>query len=580
MGNKKNEQGYALLIVLFLVVFIMIVMAVFMRGSISNAKQERKVDQNHLSVVAAEMGVDYYSNLFKNKFFEVREGIWSENNKQFKIEKAQIESDKQEKNKTAKIIELSNKYRNKIAIEIGDKLDSIKGEKPENEGIFINAFEGLNVISVKNENIIINGKIKGYNKLPINAILDMELYFLIPSLLPESSSENPNTELDSSYNINTVPNVTEIKLIDISGNVGDEYTSNLYKLVNVLIQKNGNIEKGQIQEITGKLEISATGNFKSNQVYKNENVLIRTNGNFETGQLQDNIGPLTISVKSNFKSSNLNGNTDVSIQTNGNFNTLQLQDNKARLIITSSGNFKSSNIQQNTNVTIITNGNLESGQIQDNKEYLTISASGNFKSLNIYGNAYTSILTNGNFETGQIQKNEGQLSISSSGNFLSTNVYENVSTKILTQGNFETGQIQNNKESIKISALGNFKSTNVYGNAEVSIIADGNFTSGQIRDNSGRVTIIAKKNFTADEIQLRNSSLVCVGGNFTVKNNSSIDSSSYLYLIKGHGVIANIPDQNQIKYLTSDEWKNKCKTSGSESDSVVSWKDPIVNVEY
>ena len=45
--------GYALLIVLFFVVFIMIVSALFMRGSISNAKQERLVDNNNLAFNAA-----------------------------------------------------------------------------------------------------------------------------------------------------------------------------------------------------------------------------------------------------------------------------------------------------------------------------------------------------------------------------------------------------------------------------------------------------------------------------------------------------------------------------------------------
>ena len=66
MKSLKNEQGYALLIVLFFVVFIMIISALFMRGSISNAKQERIVDNNNLAYNAAEMGVDYYVHKIGN----------------------------------------------------------------------------------------------------------------------------------------------------------------------------------------------------------------------------------------------------------------------------------------------------------------------------------------------------------------------------------------------------------------------------------------------------------------------------------------------------------------------------------
>lgn len=76
MNSRKNEQGYALLLVLFLVVFIMAISAVFMRGALSHAKQEKTIDQNHLSVVAAEMGVEYYTTLFTNEFLDVRDDEW------------------------------------------------------------------------------------------------------------------------------------------------------------------------------------------------------------------------------------------------------------------------------------------------------------------------------------------------------------------------------------------------------------------------------------------------------------------------------------------------------------------------
>ena len=67
--KNKNEEGYALLIVLFLVVIIMIISTTFVRANfVSNAKQGKNVDENNLSVVVGEMGVDYYKTATINAF--------------------------------------------------------------------------------------------------------------------------------------------------------------------------------------------------------------------------------------------------------------------------------------------------------------------------------------------------------------------------------------------------------------------------------------------------------------------------------------------------------------------------------
>ncbi|MFD1927279.1 hypothetical protein ACFSFY_04280 [Sporosarcina siberiensis] len=68
MFKIRNDKGYALLIVLLLVVFIMIISATFVTGSVSHAKQERTVETNNMAVVAAEMGVDYYKTAIVNEF--------------------------------------------------------------------------------------------------------------------------------------------------------------------------------------------------------------------------------------------------------------------------------------------------------------------------------------------------------------------------------------------------------------------------------------------------------------------------------------------------------------------------------
>lgn len=67
MKQVKKQQGYALLVVLLMVVLFMGVAATFMAGSLSNAKQEQTVDASNQSVASAEMGVRYYSADFQRE---------------------------------------------------------------------------------------------------------------------------------------------------------------------------------------------------------------------------------------------------------------------------------------------------------------------------------------------------------------------------------------------------------------------------------------------------------------------------------------------------------------------------------
>jgi len=61
MNDQINEKGYALIIVLFTIVFITVITAVFLRGALSNAIQEKTLDENNLVVVSAESGTEYYT---------------------------------------------------------------------------------------------------------------------------------------------------------------------------------------------------------------------------------------------------------------------------------------------------------------------------------------------------------------------------------------------------------------------------------------------------------------------------------------------------------------------------------------
>ena len=67
MKYVKKQNGYALLLVLFLVVFFIGLSAVFMAAAFNNSKQEITVDVRNQSVVAAEMGVKLNLNNLTNE---------------------------------------------------------------------------------------------------------------------------------------------------------------------------------------------------------------------------------------------------------------------------------------------------------------------------------------------------------------------------------------------------------------------------------------------------------------------------------------------------------------------------------
>lgn len=67
MKHLNNERGYALVIVMLLVVLFLGFFATFLAGSMNHAAQERTVDTSNQSVAAAEMGVLYYTASFEKE---------------------------------------------------------------------------------------------------------------------------------------------------------------------------------------------------------------------------------------------------------------------------------------------------------------------------------------------------------------------------------------------------------------------------------------------------------------------------------------------------------------------------------
>lgn len=75
MKFMKNQNGYALLVVLLMVVLFMGLAATFMAGSLSNAKQENIVDTSNQAVASAEMGVRYFSTDFQHEIGIIKSEI-------------------------------------------------------------------------------------------------------------------------------------------------------------------------------------------------------------------------------------------------------------------------------------------------------------------------------------------------------------------------------------------------------------------------------------------------------------------------------------------------------------------------
>lgn len=83
MNQLKNQQGYALLIVLLIIVLFLGISATFLAGSLNNAEQEKTVDTTNQSVASAEMGVRYFTADFKRELELIKLDISAQT--QFKI---------------------------------------------------------------------------------------------------------------------------------------------------------------------------------------------------------------------------------------------------------------------------------------------------------------------------------------------------------------------------------------------------------------------------------------------------------------------------------------------------------------
>lgn len=75
MNYIKKQDGYALVIVLLIVVLFLGISATFIAGSLNHSKQEKKVDTSNQAVASAEMGVVFYTEDFERSLELIRDKL-------------------------------------------------------------------------------------------------------------------------------------------------------------------------------------------------------------------------------------------------------------------------------------------------------------------------------------------------------------------------------------------------------------------------------------------------------------------------------------------------------------------------
>lgn len=305
MKLKKNEQGYALVLVLLLIVFIAIISATFMKLSINNAKQEHIVDKNNLSYVLAEMGVKLYSTTYLNAYYVEKDNILKRFKDEFNKEKNSINDNKSITDKQAAIKYRHNELRKNVAIELREYLKGISlptASVPQYS--IINS--QLDIDSYGYETFI-HGDVLGDYKEGRPATLTVDLLFEVPSLLENNSGGIPSGDLDwitkTPVQLIRKPDMKCLERINTEPCLADKFdhvtsgkNSIIYFDQNAVKDNNGNEGK----------------NFKGLKIYLDSNLTLPNMGGtrnlevFSTGEVKlkdaDRIYNSSITVDNNIES--------------------------------------------------------------------------------------------------------------------------------------------------------------------------------------------------------------------------------------------------------------------------------------
>ncbi|PID15674.1 hypothetical protein CSV63_07815 [Sporosarcina sp. P34] len=390
MQLPKNEKGYALVIVLLVIIFIMIGSAVFMRGSISNAKQQRIVDDNNLAYTAAEMGVDYYKWLYINKFKAERGKIWSNMKLAYESDKVMINNKNITPEKKQEELKQAAKNRQNQMVDqlLNLHFANLEKTKPDTtDSLHYSILEPVNYTRVKDSadrdiGLLVKGKVLGeYGKGSKRAKnLDFELLFDFPLLVEDSTSNPPiNGEDSLTIPVVNIPSLIEnnkqTKPCTTNPNnekcLGQKSIDTHFTAINSIVYFPFGYTKGN-----GNIGID----FKNTQIY--------SKGNIELPNM-NTMNNITMYAEGNIELKNLNGANQANLYTTGNIEFKNASSGYSNSILYAVGAMDGKNTEFK-NMKIVVGGNytgekfvLTSKSIMVVGKELTMKKAGSIQNSNL-----------------------------------------------------------------------------------------------------------------------------------------------------------------------------------------------------
>lgn len=644
MSKSKNEEGYVLVIVILFVVLIMGFSSVFMTNAITHTKQEEVVDQQHLTVNIAEMGVEYYSTVLKNeyklKMNELETKVAEELEKIVQLAQHDNEfvidmnfSNDKIKNIVANELRasLSTKTEELNEInEVSDKFVFFIFDNPDSGKEF--TFEYLPAESV----LKVSGQVMAKNKqLDKEIVLGYQHDFLIPdfteaievikivleegSEIDDEESSDPKSWID--INIDMDKELNEINLSDIipKGDCDKIKEGNYHDQKNCIVN-NLTIDKNHLQLSKSSFWIHNNMLLNDSLTLGNSSIL-EVNGEYIGTQLNMN-APSKMKVSNDFNLSNgiqMNQNTRLiiggnsksvkSVQVNGNskltvgenFNITDggLTLNNSELLVGKDFDLSNNlNLNSASKLTIGGKLNMPKGTLElTGESELLLGRDLELSKGNLRLNNYTEFTAGGkvNIPNGNLELNTSAQMLVGSDLILKDNLMLHNDSKV-TVGesvNILEGKLEmNTNAQMLVRKNLNLKDNLVLNNSsEVLVGKSVKVLQGDLTMNtSAKLMVNNDLDISNSKIKMHNNSLICVGGDLFANKKVTYSEPAKIY-VKGR-VVGNTSSDNII--TGSDSFPSECVINiPSDEDEQeepdieninwrekIKWEDSIVDVIY
>ncbi|MHA6251453.1 hypothetical protein [Oceanobacillus sp. CAU 1775] len=558
MNELKNEKGYVLIIVLFVIVLVIGFASSFMSNAVTHTKQEEMVDRNHLTVNTAEAGVDYYSTILNSIYLETIPELDEFIDKE--ITKIVEKTEESEKKIEIDIVTESKRIQDAL----GEKLAAILHEATKPQSFFNN--------NNKNSMKTIEPYEFTLNKLESDKLFIIQYDDSLSQVEVLGNILGKNTSMET----NEVQELTFQQFFEIP-NLENEISQALGRLVGQSIPR-------VIEPIDPICVVTSTYETLKNKEYINSDVCVKGNMTGKNNLNIDSGATLYVKKRLQGEGSGLSIKIDeVSkayiLENSSNIKNVEVID-ESELFIGSDLKFS------NNNPTFKVDGKSKvyiGGSLIDasNTKFIDgseVSIVGDFKSSN---NNPTFTINQSNFYLGGSLTNASKTEITL---YSKVNILGNVTlannnpTFTISQSEFHLEKNLSNasntefKDNSKISILGDLTLTN---NNPNLTIQDSHFFLGGNLVNAG-------------SIKLNKNSKVCLAGNLHFTKNLDIKKDT-LFMLEGkkiykgnnlkHAKVVSIDEVQRLS--TIKELQEICGLSIKAGDSKVNWdKDKDVEVEY